>query len=168
METKFERLAKKLHALSEHGVGGEKTNAEQALKRLMKKHGIKMADIEGDKVEQYGFTVPAESRKLFMQIAVMVMGRDVQIYTIKGHRNLLMIRLTEEQYISIELQFRHYVAAFEKEKKALLDAFIQVNRLFPEPTDEEVRTNKTQEELDAMFKMMDVIEETPFMKHLTR
>ena len=49
--SKYIELAKKLKALADRGIGGEKINAEKMLNALMKKHKISIEDIEGEKQE---------------------------------------------------------------------------------------------------------------------
>lgn len=63
-------LIKKVKALADSGVGGEKTNAEALLRKLMVKYGLSEEDISSaDSIE---FTVKAPlkgyERKLFIQI----------------------------------------------------------------------------------------------------
>ena len=45
----------KLLALAERGVGGEKVNAQRMLEKLMKRHGIEMSDLAGEKIETRWF-----------------------------------------------------------------------------------------------------------------
>ena len=45
-------LLKKLKALSDRGVSGEKENATKLLKKLMKKYGISEEEIQKDEVKE--------------------------------------------------------------------------------------------------------------------
>ena len=45
-------LLKKLKALSDRGVSGEKENATELLKKLMKKYGISEEEIQEDEVKE--------------------------------------------------------------------------------------------------------------------
>ncbi len=51
--SKIITLAKKLHALAERGVGGEKINAEYKLKELCQKHNISLDDLESEEAEPF-------------------------------------------------------------------------------------------------------------------
>ena len=50
-------LAKKLKALADKGIGGEKSNAEAMLNNLMKKHNITIEEIEGEKLMDFFFKI---------------------------------------------------------------------------------------------------------------
>lgn len=65
-------LGKKLKALSEQGIGGEKTNAEKMLNSLLKKHNISIEDIEGEKVDYYYFKIKKDDVRLWSQIVKSV------------------------------------------------------------------------------------------------
>ena len=45
IDEKIRQRAKKLHALAERGVGGEKTNAQTMLDAFLVKHNLRMVDI---------------------------------------------------------------------------------------------------------------------------
>lgn len=47
------KLARKLQALSERGIGGEKVNAENQLEKLMLKHNFCMEDLEQEERINY-------------------------------------------------------------------------------------------------------------------
>ena len=69
-ETIIERL-RKIKALSEEGVGGERAAAEQLLASMMKQYGISPDELEGDAVE-YRLAYVGDGPydyKLFVQIA---------------------------------------------------------------------------------------------------
>ena len=72
-------LAKKLKALADKGIGGEKVNAEKMLNDLLKKHNITIEDVEGEKTENYFFKVKPEDSNLFIQIVKRV-RYDLKVY----------------------------------------------------------------------------------------
>lgn len=55
MTDKQRELLKKLQALAERGVGGEKETAERKLKQLIKKYGIEEAELSEDKIMEFEF-----------------------------------------------------------------------------------------------------------------
>lgn len=55
MTDKQRELLKKLQALAERGVGGEKETAERKLKQLIKKNGIEEAELSEDKIMEFEF-----------------------------------------------------------------------------------------------------------------
>lgn len=52
---KKKELLKKLQALAERGVGGEKETAERKLRQLMEKYGIDEMEFAEDKLEEFEF-----------------------------------------------------------------------------------------------------------------
>ena len=53
-----EELLKKIKALAEAGIGGEKKNAQEMLKKLMKKYKIKEKDIEIESIKKFNISIP--------------------------------------------------------------------------------------------------------------
>ena len=131
MEDKFLQLAKKLKALADQGVGGEKENAAAKLTAFMEKHGITMDQLGEDKRERSPFRVTKDQHKLFFQVAASVIGmRATTYWVIPGKRNLVKLETTKSEAIEIELKFRHYWKAYTDELKIFYSAFIQRNRIF--------------------------------------
>ena len=52
---KQKALIKKVQALAERGVGGEKETAEKKLNMLMKKYGIESLELDEDRLDDYDF-----------------------------------------------------------------------------------------------------------------
>lgn len=75
MENK-EELLKKIKALAERGVGGEKDSAQVLLDCLMKKYGVTESDLEAERVETAWFRYHDEfERRILNQIIYMVTGK---------------------------------------------------------------------------------------------
>jgi hypothetical protein len=100
---KIIELAQKIKALADRGIGGEKLNAQQQLKRIMKKYNISTADIEGDKKEFVAFKVKRESCALFDQVVSTVLGVDFELYTDKRKRNCTMLLVTSSEAVQIRM-----------------------------------------------------------------
>lgn len=67
---------KKIKALADRGVGGEKTTAQATLERLMQEHGITEADLEVERVETVFFPYHDElERRILIQIIFSVTGK---------------------------------------------------------------------------------------------
>lgn len=76
MDEKTIQRIKKLQALAERGVGGEKTTAEKMLKKMLEKNGISSLDeLEKDEVEYFLFSYRGRHEiKLLKQCMYKVMG----------------------------------------------------------------------------------------------
>lgn len=76
MDEKTVQRIKKLQALAERGVGGEKTTAEKMLKKMLEKNGISSLDeLEEDEVEYFLFSYKGRHEiKLLKQCMYKVLG----------------------------------------------------------------------------------------------
>lgn len=64
---------KRIKALAENGVGGERESAQAMLKKLMRKHEISEEELITDNLEEVWFRYKDENeRKLLVQIFYMV------------------------------------------------------------------------------------------------
>ncbi len=139
--TERERLLEKLGALKvlvERGVDGEKVNAEERLRHLMRKHGISDTELEDTGVRTYWIVFKTEfERRLLHQLAYMHLGIGhafgcVGKYTNRP-RKKVGVECTPAQYIEIEADFAFYRVALAEEMDIFYSAFLQKNSLFPPP-----------------------------------
>lgn len=116
MDEKTIQRIKKLQALAERGVGGEKTTAQKKLAKLLKDNGINSLD-ELQK-EEYEYTIFSYNEKheikLLRQCMYKVMGTksDRTAYKPYGRRQKIGIYCTKAQKIEIELEFEFYRNVF--------------------------------------------------------
>lgn len=129
-------LAKKLHALSERGVGGEKENAGTMLRRLMAKHNITLDDVTSEAVlpRQVPYTTK-ENRQFVHQVISSVMGR-VAVFTVKG-RKYFLVDMTTAEHLEIIEKSEHDWRLWEEERALFYSAFIQANQLYSKRSDVE-------------------------------
>lgn len=128
MDSKAEQIIKKVKALAERGVGGEKTNAQALLKKLMEKHGVKDEDLEDDKKIWNLVFVPAERRALFYQVAGTVLGKDIYVDN-SDDEDSIFIQCTKAEAIEIEAKYTVHWDGFKGEIDVLLAAYIIRNDL---------------------------------------
>lgn len=136
MDEKIVKRMKKLKALAERGVGGEKETAEKKLMNLLRENGITSLDeLEEEKPEYTLFSYNGlHEKKLLWQCMYKVLGAetDLSIYRTKGKRQKMGIYCTKAQKIEIELEFEFYREVFYDELDTFINAFIQVQEIFPE------------------------------------
>lgn len=136
MDEKTIQRIKKLQALAERGVGGEKTTAQKKLAKLLKDNGIN--SLEELQKEEYEYTIFSYNGKheikLLRQCMYKVMGAksDRTAYKPYGQRQKIGIYCTKAQKIEIELEFEFYRNVFYEELSTFMDAFIQAQKIFPE------------------------------------
>ena len=112
MEKNIE-LAKKLKALSDRGVGGEKINAEKLLNDLLKKHGLTIEDVEGEKTDVYCFKASGIYAQLLLQIIKRV-GFDLKVwmFSAKKVKELRMQVILDSLYVFNDGDVRKYCPAY--------------------------------------------------------
>ena len=154
-------LLKKLKALAESGVGGEKENAQAMLEKYMRKYGITETDLERDeelKVREFEYHSHKEKR-LLMQIIFKVTN-STSMYSFyrskRKVRNLVGCECSKAQGIEIEFLFDFYKRLYQKEEERLLDAFIQKHKLFGDSPEED-RERRSDREILEMITLMNAL-----------
>lgn len=130
-------LAKKLKALADRGVGGEKVNAETMLQNLMQKHGLTMADIDGEIQKNYFFKLESDEMVSLWQQIVASVNWNIKFYgefkksVIKQHAldGNWAVKCTAAEFAEISCKFSVYGRLYQQEKKVFYNAFIHANDL---------------------------------------
>lgn len=172
-----EELLKKIKALADHGVDGERENAQAILSRLMERYGISEADIEEDRRETAWFSYSQETeRRLLNQIIYMVTGKQgfgcVGRHTNRKHKKM-GADCTAEERIEIEANYDFFNAAMKKELEIFYAAFANKNRLFPsrdkleDVEDNEEETPEDRARAMKIGAMMDGMERHTLRKAIT-
>lgn len=154
MDKKLE-LAKKLKALAEKGVGGEKLNAETILKDFLAKHNISLDELESEKESDYFFQIKEEEEQLFIQIVarvrrtIKVYGRitavKIKEFKLKGN---FFITCTASEYFEIESMNHVYQRLYKKELDVFYHAFLTANNLLASSENPKSYDDLTDEEKD--------------------
>jgi hypothetical protein len=158
-----ERILKVLR-LAQHGVGGEKENAEVLLEKMLKKHGLTREHLEIDQEARDEVWHPYANdleRELLMCIANAVCQRRVEFFVPRGSRKRVLgiIATPAEQSGIIVLQ-ETYVPTWRKAQKELLVAFALRHDLRDmSPRDEpETPSRLTKAEIERMSAMVQGLE----------
>lgn len=173
MTDKIMTLAKKLKALAERGVGGEKNNAITILENLCKTHGIAMEEIDREGMKHYRITYRRYTKRMLLQIIVHVTGRRKysQFYH-PGNRekNMIEIECTPSEYIEIEAKFKFYSDEYRRQLKTFYHAFIATNNLYTKHTEtdgEETELSPEEKEhLERVRQLMLGMSPAPFHTQL--
>ena len=166
---KIIELAKKLKALSDKGVGGEKVNAAHMLEKLLAKHNISHEQIEETERTDHVLMCSKSQIKIMVQIIMMVLG-DVKLYRHIKKRYHIIVECTNIEFLEIQAIFDFYWREYENDLKIFTSAFIQKNRLLPKSPgtlDTANLTDKEAEEIRKVMRMMDSIDKKDFLKQLT-
>ena len=155
IEEKTLRRIKKLQALTERGVGGERDTASKMLARLLEKNGISsLEELETEQREYMLFSYNGKHElKLLQQCIYKVMGAKNNITTYKPYRRRQKIGIycTKAQKIEIELEFEFYRNVFYAELSTFMDAFIQAQKIFPPDAPKGEIDITNEQEMKMMF-----------------
>lgn len=131
-EKKLE-LMKKLQALAERGVGGEKAGAQQKLQELMDKYNITEADLSEDKLENYDFRYKTEWEAWLLCQLFFKIAPDRRKYTYRygrGSKSTYGITCTKAEELQLRVEYDFYRALWKEEQEFFFRAFIQKHRIF--------------------------------------
>nr|DAU50071.1 MAG TPA: Protein of unknown function (DUF2786) [Caudoviricetes sp.] len=163
MTDKQRELLKKLQALAERGVGGEKEGAERKLKELIKKYGIEEDGLLEDKEEEFEFHFKGKwEKKLLRQLFYKMFGLEYANKTYgyrygKGSKSIYGINCTRAEGLQLQVEFEFYKSLYYEELELFQDAFIQKHKIFDlkdKPDDKEY----TIEEKQRIMRMCQMME----------
>ena len=154
-------LMKKLMALAERGIGGEKETAKRKLAQLMDKYGVSDADLSDEALEDHEYKYRDQNeKKLLRQIFYKINHeRDVLIYSQgRGMHSILIFRATKAEAIQAGIEYEFYRQLWKEEQDFLMECFIQKHRLFR--LDPDAPTQDLDEETSKrMWQMMQAMED---------
>lgn len=138
-----EELLKKIKALAEQGIGGEKENAQKLLESLMQKYGITDQDLDDEKIDCFDFKLPKfyNAEKLACQVIFSIVGHTKE----KGLSKIgkaYWITSTTAEFLEFQAKFEFYSHHFKKDLETYYAAWIQANKIFPVKNDSEKNTER--------------------------
>ncbi len=171
-------LAKKLKALADKGVGGEKQNAEQMLQKFLKKHNLTIEEIEGEKVNRYFFKIEKENQKLLHQI-VKITNRNLSLWGEFPKNKMRQLRLsgnymtecTASEFVEIKSKFDFYSNLYQDELDIFYTAFLHTNNLLVKSSSEDKEEKTSIEELERQRRallMSSQIKKGHYLKQLEK
>lgn len=171
MADKKERL-KKLYVLALRGVGGEKEQAQALLEKLLKKYAMSIDDLDDEHIKEYLLTYHGkEQKKILIQTVYKVLDDTSSLFELRSSesgrkcRTILSVSCTAAQKAEIDFLFDFYTRLWEKEREALLQAFIQKHSIFGSLKDGEKGMELSDEELEKMYALMNGLsDEQPLLQ----
>ena len=173
MTDQKERL-KKLYALALRGVGGERVQAQAILEKLLKKYAISLEELDEQAVNEYHLEYHGKEQEKLLKQTIYKVTDDSRsffnlCYTASGCKckTTLVVRCTAAQKVEIEFLFDFYKRVWEKEREALLLAFIQKHAIFGNLKEGEKAAELTPEELEKLHALMRGLSDEQPLKQLT-
>jgi hypothetical protein len=166
-------LLQKVKALADRGIDGEKTNAEELLKKLMERYGITEEDISEDKIRDHELKIKdiPMIKRLVGQIMYSVVGNidnNNKIYEYRRDKKKRMcITCTDSNFIEIAARFEFYQEHWAHDIEIMYNAFVQSNLLFPplELTKEKELGKMTEDDLKAL-NLAERLEKHEYLKRI--
>lgn len=156
MELLIDKL-RKIEALAQGGVEGEKETAQRMLDALCKKHGVTLEQIVSSEKKPYRFSFKDQlDAALLSHVAIKI----CQTRKIKNWERGkgMVFELTKAQAIDVEDCFKHYRNEWRKLLKDTMAAFINTNNLFAPPEDIEETKVLKEETPDSRAKAMRIMQ----------
>jgi hypothetical protein len=156
MSDHHELLKEKLRrvlALAESGVDGERENARRMLEELLRKHGLRIEDLTDEGVDSYQFKVTDWYERGILDCVVVYVTGTRKILR-KETTRCVYYRLTKLQEVGVRDCFDHYVGLWRDNLKTMIGAF--VNRYgisLPPQEGAAASSGRTSEELERLIAM---------------
>lgn len=159
LSEKVQAKLRKLQALAERGVGGEKETAKRMLEKLLARHGLTLDDLADERRDTRWFPAPT---KFDVRLAVQIMAKvcntdNPGVYSSKSRPKQVGVEVTPSEAIEFELHYDTLRKALSEHFKDAFSAFVQANRLFSDlPGDD---SSPAMSERD--FRIMSMAAATP-------
>jgi len=125
------RLLKVLR-LAQDGVGGERENAEALLAKLLRKHSMTMADLDGaldrPRIREWLPVGDEEERMVLSQLVIRLFGIDRPTW--RRGASELGVEVTPSEHAAIRIAWEVYRAAFGQARQALVLGFCYKHGLY--------------------------------------
>ena len=138
MNNKKIDLLRKLKALAERGVGGEKTNAEKIFKDTLEKYGISEDELEFSTKERRIIKCTATQYDIgFLGQIVAHIIEDPKVYSYTNNstgritKTKVAVECTVKEQIELQATLDFFWDRYQEELQHFYKAFIVKNHLFP-------------------------------------
>jgi hypothetical protein len=175
-------LGRKLLALAQGGVDGEREAAQRMLDNFLQKHGLEISDIEPvARTRRIVKNVTLDIKQMFINFCASIVGKDVRVNKCVG-RNYYAVEMNDEEWMEFETKWPVYRKNLKseleklkkqhlKELKLMVSAFISKHEMYSKDGDEDSREvssltpEEIQEILDTM-RLQEKLDDINFHKHL--
>lgn len=133
-EKLIERL-KKIKALAEQGIGGEKEGAIKLYNDLLSKYELDSSEIDEEKIERHWLRYDDFlDKKLITYIFYKVTGSNTYWEKTDKRKRLVGTDCTEFELQEIIFYYQFYKVHLRNEADIFYNAFASVNYLYPDPS----------------------------------
>lgn len=153
---------KKISALAQSGVAGERANAQRMLDTLCKKHGVTPDQLADEKKDLHSFPCrDTLDEKLVLQVITYVC-QTRKVRCVK-QKKTWWFELTNAQAVDARECLDHYRKAWQAQLGDLMTAFMARNRIFA-PPDGDPDTSPETAASQKIIQMMHMLDENRWNK----
>lgn len=159
---KIKEKLRKIKALAERGIGGEKEGALKLYNELLAKYELTDDFVYLDEIKRYWIRFDSDiDKKLIAQLFYKVTGDPTYYIKTDKRRHLIGFDCTDFEINEFRFYYRFYKEHLENELSIFMGAFFSKNSLFPDSTarvqyeseDKEESLEEQMAWLDRMEKM---------------
>lgn len=172
----------KIVALAKAGIGGEKETAIRLVKQICRREGIDFDTVMQGNEQHLEFVLPmkyktSQELRILAQVCFRFGSTNSSEFGVgnNSYRKVVFVTTTREKFIDVCHASAVYLTAYRKQRRQIVEdftgAFVQKNRLFREPTDEEIDAinNRTDTLEDRQRRwrqanLMQTMDKVPFHK----
>lgn len=147
----------KLLALARRGEGGERAKAQNLLDRMLREHGLSVADLERDDLPRSHREFPYRGdfeKRLLNQIAGQVLNTNRPTRWGRKGESRAIFDLNDLEYLEMKLRWAAYRPALKREQERLFQAFVQAQRIFPDSPTGGERDELSAEDQAEVFRVL--------------
>ncbi len=159
---KIKELLKKVGALAEHGIEGEKETAKRKLKILLEKYHITLNEITKNRKTKRTFSLKntTDCASLFFHVVMDVEPKANLM--IRSASRQMYVWLTPQQFIEVTEKYRYYWKLYEEQKKLFLHAFLIKNKIGLSPVGN-CSDKMNEKEADELMKLVNALNKGNFV-----
>ena len=143
----LERL-RKMKALADHGVGGERENAELLLAEIAAKHGIDLDELEEERRKDFYVELRESFKhKILSQLCALkrqelkrkgasLEGHRMSVWKCKGNYMYSVSNCTEAEWLELMAKLEVLRRDYKRQEENFYYAFLMANDLLVEPKDD--------------------------------
>lgn len=117
MNDRITEILRKVHALAEHGVAGEREAARVKLESLMAKHGLTLEQVISPERAWYWFYCPKDAESILVNVTCEVVNSPK--IKVRRHKHEMAVCLTPAEHADVKDMWTHYFRIYNKERLAL-------------------------------------------------
>lgn len=175
----------KIKALADNGDSGEKSAAEEMLRRMMNKYGIKEEDLDSEKEIVCYFRIHGcKCKDLFKQVAIIYcgvtrmhyIGNDAQDKDAKTIRKMtlgtkpkganMVVICTPAKFLELQYAYEMFQQSLDKHLEGMFYAFLHTNDLLAPYDPDKPQTDIDNDTIDLACRMGLVVKRTEVNKAL--